>query len=137
MKAEAQPTNGATRESGLATANGCCLRRFVRHPAIVKNLKRNGRDYCSASGEKVICLYFTMTRFRVRSTRIEMRIASRKFTRSKRIELVRESNTYWWMDKTRRLTLHDGLQAILRKLDAKKSIHIRIAARMPNDKLTP
>src|ERR1019366_8464327 len=30
MKAEAQPTNGATRESGLATANGCCLRRFVR-----------------------------------------------------------------------------------------------------------
>ena len=29
MKAEAQPTNGATRESGLATANGCCLRRFV------------------------------------------------------------------------------------------------------------
>ena len=30
MKAEAQPTNGATRESGLVTANGCCLRRFVR-----------------------------------------------------------------------------------------------------------
>src|ERR1035437_7044482 len=30
MKAEAQPTNGVTRESGLATANGCCLRRFVR-----------------------------------------------------------------------------------------------------------
>ena len=61
-----------------------------------------------------------------------MRIARRKFTRSKRIELVRESDTFWWMDKTRRLTLHDGLQAILRKLDAKKSIHIRIAARMPN-----
>ena len=114
--------------------NGGWLWRLVRHPAIVKNLKRNGRDYCSASGEKVICLYFTMTRFRVRSTRIEMRVARRRFMRSKRIELVRESDTFWWMDKTRKLTLHDGLQDSLRKLDAKKSIHIRIAARTPNGK---
>ena len=61
-----------------------------------------------------------------------MRIAHRRFSRSKRIELVRESNTYWWMDKTRKLTLHDGLQDSLRKLDAKNCVHIRIAARMPN-----
>ena len=123
--------NAVTSE--LPEARRIALHAVVRHPAIVQKLKRCGRDYCSASGEKVICLYFTMTRFRVRNTRIEMRIARRKFTRSKRIELVRESNTYWWMDKTRKLTLHDGLQAILRKLDVKKSVHIRIAARTPND----
>jgi DNA modification methylase len=30
MKAEAQPMCDVNRDSGLATANGCCLRRFVR-----------------------------------------------------------------------------------------------------------
>jgi hypothetical protein len=101
---------------------------------ISQNLKRNRRDYCAATGEKVICLYFTMTRFRVRSPRITVTMSRQKFPCSKRIELVRESNTYWWLDKTKKLTLHEGLQTGLRKIQANKCVHIRVAARMPNEK---
>lgn len=86
---------------------------MIGNEEMINKLTRNGRDYWNSS-EKVICLYFTITRFRNRDKEILMRTSLRRFLGSKRIELVLESGEYYWMDSQKKLTLHNGLQKILK-----------------------